>query len=64
MRPLVASPVVAAAPPGLSILSSSRGSRLPPLSVGVATSDDVEIESMPELGRDGIYHILSEEQHK
>jgi len=34
------------------------------LSVSTTTSDNVSTENMPELGSDGVYHILNEDQHK
>ena len=43
-------------------LRSSSSSLLSRLQV--ATSPNVEVDNMPELGNDGIYHVLNEAQHK
>jgi hypothetical protein len=48
--------------PSISTLSRVCPSK--PSRLSVSVSSDVEIENLPELGNDGVYHVATEAQHK
>jgi hypothetical protein len=47
----------------LSLSSETSASRFSTV-LSVATETNLDITSLPELGKDGVYHISNPEQHK
>jgi hypothetical protein len=47
----------------LSLSSETSASRFSTV-LSVATEPNLDIQGLPELGKDGVYHISNPEQHK